>query len=160
MKQIYLALCLSLIMVSASAAEFYRWIDEEGNLQLTQTPPPATAQQVIEEQLPGSGKTPAAPAAKAETPAEETDATTDDNTEATAETTPEDELTPAERLAKHKEENCRGAQENVTNLSSGKAVGIPDPENPDRYKTITAKERQQALEQAQAYLDTYCVETE
>lgn len=157
MKRMLLALGLSLLMMSASAAEFYRWIDEEGNLQLTQTPPPPNAQEVIAEELP-SGKKKAAPApAKPEAAATEEAVVEAENAEAETE---EEALTAAERLAQQKQANCKLAKDNIDSLNSGKALGLPDPDNPGNFKPVSEEQRQQALEQAQAYLETYCTDAE
>jgi len=159
----FLALGLSLLLVNVSAAEFYRWIDAEGNLQLTQTPPPPDAQEVISEELPGGKKKAApAPAKKAEeaVEGEAVDAEAASVEDEVVEGDPEEELTAAERLAQQKQANCKLAKDNIDSLNSGKEIGLPDPDKPGSFKPVSVEQRKQALEQAQAYLETYCTDQE
>ena len=55
MKKIALtALVLALGAMHASAAQLYRWVDEKGNVEWRDTPPPANAKKVEQRTLPGN----------------------------------------------------------------------------------------------------------
>ncbi len=56
MKQLFLAIILSLSSANVPA-EMYKWVDEEGNVQYTQTPPPGSASATTVTPFPAAIKT-------------------------------------------------------------------------------------------------------
>ena len=51
MRNLLLALALSILAAPLGAAQLYRWVDEKGNVEWRDTPPPATAKKVEQRKL-------------------------------------------------------------------------------------------------------------
>ena len=54
MKKLTLTMLGILLAANAAAAEMYRWVDKDGNVHYTDSPPPASARQVQEKNLGGN----------------------------------------------------------------------------------------------------------
>lgn len=54
MKKLALLLLWSTLACAASAAEMYRWVDKDGKVHYSDSPPPASAKQVQEKNLGGN----------------------------------------------------------------------------------------------------------
>ena len=154
MKILLSLLLLSAFTMSTFAGELYKWVDENGNVQFTQTPPPNTVQDVETRALPEtSGSAQNAATTAPPTPEDDTD-TSESTTDAANTDNPEKAAMQAS-----KEENCKRALEEQTMLSSndGRLV-VSDPNNPDNFVPLSEEQRQQRLQRAEAFVSTYCNE--
>lgn len=137
MKALYLTLLLMLLPLSIHA-EMYKWVDEEGIIQYTQTPPPegteATIVESVSIQTIPSAKTPASDAQ--ETAADET---SEDS---------KDALTAS----------CQEAEKQLQLLQSEGELMMPDRDNPEQYKPLPPEIRQQKIAKTQEYIDNYCTQ--
>ncbi|MDY6992277.1 MAG: DUF4124 domain-containing protein [Pseudomonadota bacterium] len=139
MKTVYLTLLLSVLSVNIHA-EIYKWVDEEGFTQYSQTPPPegieATVVESISVQTVDTPETAATPSAE-----ETTDETSEQSKDAL-------------------KASCQEAQKQLQLLQNGDELMIPDQENPGEYKPLSAEIRQQKINKTQAYIDNYCQQPE
>lgn len=144
------------VTMTLSATELYRWVDQDGNVQFTQTPPPENAQDVTTRPL-GEAR----PAAK--TPqatqgegvgnfdeANDFDRVDDLDDESLSE--------EAKEMRKHKAENCQAARDNLARLNAQEPLMEADPDNPSLYRIMPDETRQKETQRAQAYLDNFCLE--
>lgn len=119
------------------AGKIYKWIDAQGNVQFSQTPPPA--QQVIETiQLRETQ-----PAADAPTTAEDAQAAAESSQ-------PND---PAARWEQAQQKNCQIARDNLQRLQSDQRLAIKEGEE---VREITEAERAERLDKARRHVDIYC----
>jgi|GEM_PF-1430490 len=139
MKPYFLLTILILNWFSLNAmAEMYKWVDEEGNIQYTQTPPPeGTAATTVTPQLNSVSE------GKTATPA----AGTADSKESS--------------VAKSNFfKNCDEANKQIQQLNSESTLVVPDPANPGKFIPMPAATRQQQVTVAKIYLSqNQCPET-
>lgn len=152
MKQLMILIFLSLVLVNGQA-EVYRWVDNEGNIQLTETPPPPGAQAegtVVEEmETPISEESESITEEKV--PEEEkANATEEGETPAEGETAP----APAEKVLAAKRKNCETAQGRMQALNSGKAILKKDETG--KGVLMSDDVRQAAIAETQEYIKMYC----
>jgi len=140
MKTVYLILFLSVFSVN-SYAEMYKWVDEEGIIQYTQTPPPEGIEATVVESI--SVQTVDTP----ETPSTE---------EATAPI----EAETSEQSKDALKASCQEAQKQLQLLQGGDQLMMPDQDNPGEYKPLSAEIREQKITKTQAYIDSYCQQPE
>lgn len=143
MKTVYLTLLLSVLSLNIHA-EMYQWVDEEGIIQYTQTPPPEGIEATVVESI--SIQTIDTPEAAATPSAEEATAPVEAETSEQS----QDALTAS----------CQEAQKQLQLLQNGDELMIPDQENPGEYKPLSAEIRQQKINKTQAYIDSYCQQPE
>ena len=154
MKRFIVFICASLFLISAQA-EIYRWVDSEGNIQVTETPPPEGAQAegttVETMELP----TAVDDTMEEETTTEETSDAAVDNAEGDGETTADGEaLTAAEKVLAAKQKNCEIAQDRMKTLTSQAAIIKKDEEGNDVL--MNDDMRQAAIAETQEYVNMYC----
>ncbi|OUD13258.1 DUF4124 domain-containing protein [Thioflexithrix psekupsensis] len=151
MNSVYMGLSLLVVVFNGSAAELYRWVDQDGNVQFTQTPPPETAQDVTTRPLESARPTP--PAAS---PANAQNDQPSDSA-VNASELPDEELSDeAKKIQQHKAENCQTARDNLARLNAGEPLMEADPANPSLYRLMPDDTRRRETERAQAYLDSFC----
>ena len=131
-----LAMTLGLTLAAPAMADIYRWTDDDGQVHFGENPPPG----VDAEQL----DSPAAPAPSDSEPAPEA-GQTDDTEEAAA---PDDAPDPA--LAGMCDDVRQNAE--VYADESVRRVQREDGE----VEVLTPEEREQRLEEAEAFLDEHC----
>jgi hypothetical protein len=137
MKQLFLAIILSLSYANVPA-EMYKWVDDEGNVQYTQTPPPASTQ--------ATTVTPSTTNAISGVAKEESSAT--------------DKNAPAEKSNGNPQllESCEKTSKNLNKLTSRQELVEPDKEEPGKFVVMSEETRQQQIIMAKAYLQAYCKE--
>ena len=141
MKTAYLLPLIFLFSSSAFAA--YKWVDAEGNVQYTQTPPPGMNSSKVTTPPPSSipapeAKKPAAAEKKAD-PA------------APAANAEEEEKITAIRKA-----NCEKAKSHMQALGVGAPMLIPDAQNPEKFVIMSDELRKQKTAETQAHIDNFC----
>lgn len=161
MRQLLILIFASLIFGSVQA-EFYHWVDKEGNVQLTETPPSPDAQ--------AEGTT--VETIEVSAPPEEVEGATDSETADNETTDAEPEAsdaeageegatpaegeaqTPAEKVLAEKRRNCEVAQGRMKTLTSKAAILKKDEAGKD---TLMSDEmRQSAIAETQEYVNMYC----
>lgn len=133
------AFLLLLVMPMLYAEELYRWVDADGNVQYTQTPPPAG----INAEVKTLKDAPTAAAEGRPQPKEE------EKTEATAEPAAND----ADKMMAEKIANCHKSMQDLQVLESKSEV--VSVEN-GKTTPMDDKARQQRIANEKAYLKTYC----
>jgi len=141
MKSWYL-LALLLCANSLYAEELYRWVDEEGNMQYTQTPPPAGIKAEVRE-IKGI------PSAAAEGSQPKPEQKTDES-EAT------ESQDDAEKMMAEKNANCQKAMQDLQVLESKSEVVTLDSANPGKAVPMDETARKQRIATEKAYIKTYC----
>jgi len=126
MKSFLLSSILLLLFSSNALATLYQWVDEDGNLQYTQTPPP-----------PGVEAQPVQPRL---------------NSISTGEIDPP-ELTPQQQQLL---DSCQKAQQELQNLNSASNMMCPDPEDPGKFIPMNKETRAQKTLAAESYLQANC----
>ncbi len=132
-------LLFGLALVGASqvqAGQVFKWVDEQGRVQFSQTPPPtAPDPQAIQAIDLPKNTTPAtgAPAA----PSEDAESTAD----------------PIARWEQSIKENCDIARENLQRLQSDEPLGVGEG---DAIRVMTPTERAAKLKEAQRAVNVYC----
>jgi hypothetical protein len=139
MKNHLLWAMIALATTGVANADGYRWVDEEGNVVYSQSPPPG-AQQAERLQLPSSPV--AEEASETTTPDTETE-------EAEQPATVED-LDPAVRQG-----YCDKAKKNVELLKNTEP-GVPFITEDNNVVKFSDAEKAQRLQQAQEAVEAYC----
>lgn len=142
MKLLYL-LVLLLGTQLLYAEELYRWVDADGNVQYTQTPPPAGVKAEVKD-IKGvnSAAAEGRPQPEAETKPEETM----DSAGAT----------DAEKMMAEKNANCQKSMQDLSVLESKSDVVITDSANPGKTVPMDETARKQRIATEKAYIQTYC----
>jgi Domain of unknown function (DUF4124) len=142
MKLWYL-LTLLLCANSLYAEEMYRWVDADGNMQYTQTPPPAGINAEVKEiKGPSSAAAEGRSQAKSEEKTDETAATEDKD--------------DAEKMMAEKNANCQKSMQDLQVLESKSEVVTLDSDNPSKAVSMDEKTRKQRIATEKAYIKTYC----
>lgn len=139
MKKRYL-FAFSLLCFNVHAVEMYQWIDEDGSMRVSETPPPEGIEystMEIDDSVPFSSEPAPAPESNTDEEAKE-----------------ETEVERAQRILK--EENCRISQNNMQELRREGNLLVKDENNPDKYIEVTDEMRAQKIVQTQADIDKYC----
>ncbi len=145
---IYIVLSLTSLAATAQPQGLYHWIDEQGNDQFTQTPPPPTAKQVDQKTIKvqpnlGEGAKPI-----------------DEGKKASEETATEEEKNkdPAAAMKANKEKSCKDAKDEMALLNSTDTQNIVviDPQDAKKTIPLTDEVKQKRIANAKAYYDTYC----
>jgi hypothetical protein len=140
MKQLFLLLLLSGLIINTSATEIYRCQDEEGNIIYTQTPSAGC----LEKGLPT-----------------EQSITSDTKVQKESEeNTPPSGEKAAKPPTRTLEENCKIANQQLQLLNSKRPLMKADTDNPGKFIVLTDKMRQQEKAEMQAYVDKYCAKQE
>lgn len=140
----FFVLCIA---SGAHAAKLYKWVDAEGNVQFTQTPPPSG----VEAESRTLRSTRNTAAQQAEEDVEEEEEYDDEEDKQTASS----QLTD-QNNRKIDEENCRRARKQIADLSVDVDLITQDEKDPSKYIKLTKEARQQRMEQAKSYADYYC----
>jgi hypothetical protein len=137
MKQLFLAIILSLSYANVPA-EMYKWVDEEGNVQYTQTPPPSSA--------PATTVTPS-PTNSISGGDKEESSTTTSGKEAPAEKSNGNPQTV---------KSCEDISKHLQTLTSSQKLMVPDKEETDKFVALPEETRQQQIATAKAHLQANC----
>jgi Domain of unknown function (DUF4124) len=142
--RIFMALAI-LLATATVTAQVYKWIDKEGRVQYTDTPPPATATKAEAKKLtpppaPSSGTNAAANTKSLQERSKEFDKRRAD----VAEKEKKDEA--AEKVAKDNDERCKDAKRYLSNLDSGAPITSAN----DKGEREIMSDQQRAKEKARA----------
>lgn len=130
----FLGLVGSLVVLNVQA-EMYKWVDEAGVVQYSQSPPPVGVE-----------------GAPVKLPPLQTIDTPD-----SPEKSPEAAATtePAEVSV---EEQCKKAADQIKMLESGQELMVPAEDKPGEYVKLTDDMRQQKMTELQSYIERHCTE--
>lgn len=147
-KYILIAAVVTLFAIPPFAqAEVYKWMDENGMVHYTQTPPRGVQARMVK-----PGKPPpqgAAEAARAKL--EERLKASEERRKARAQT--EEERTRAAENETIRNENCRLARQNLEVLQTHGQTSIKEG---DTYRILAEEERQAKITEYQGYAEDYC----
>jgi hypothetical protein len=142
MKLLYL--CVLLLATQAlSAEELYRWVDEDGNMQYTQTPPPAGVKSEVKDIKDVNSA--AAEGLSQPKPEEPSEAGMDSMTE-----------NDADKMLAEKTANCQKSMQDLAVLESKSEVVMLDSAHPGKAAPIDETARKQRIATEKAYIKTYC----
>jgi len=153
MRIIFLGMALAL--ATAASAQLYRWVDKDGRVHYTSTPPPAGAQART---LPGGAAADAAaPAAdKADsntplTPSEQEQAFRKRRLE---EQKAQEKAAASAQEQAAKQENCNRARETLATLQSGQRIRRTNAQGEQYYLDDSARESE--IQSAQRAVQDWC----
>jgi hypothetical protein len=139
------ALCTSAILAPAMAAEFYKWVDEDGNTVYSGTPPPKEVKaDIVKAQVKADTDT--------ATKVMQEDIKRADELRASRQKTAEEAQKAKEELAL-REENCNRAR---TRLASYSVPRGRIYQADGSLMRPSEEERQEKLKEAQAWVDEWC----
>jgi Domain of unknown function (DUF4124) len=147
--RIFMALAI-LLATATVTAQVYKWIDKDGRVQYTDTPPPASATKTEAKKLAtpppaaGSASSTASAAAAPAKSLQERSKEFDKRRTETAEKAKKDEET--EKLAKQNQERCKEANRYLSSLDSG----APLVRNNDKGERAIMTDAERASEMARA----------
>ena len=120
--QLFIALAI-LLATATVAAQVYKWVDKDGKVQYTDTPPPASATKTEAKKIDTSpAAVPAAPPAAA-TPPKSLQDRAKDNDKRKADTAEKAKKTEVDQQnAAIKESNCRDSRANLAELETGRPM--------------------------------------
>jgi hypothetical protein len=135
------------LMAAAAQAVIYKWTDEKGKVQYSQTPPPGVNAALIE---------PAAPPPNAG----QSDEALQKRLEGFEQRREAREKSKAEQAGekeaqKIRAENCQRARDDLATLQAHGRISIKEG---DTYRALTEEERQAKISEAQAHVDEFCNE--
>lgn len=133
----------------AAAAEMYRWVDSNGQVHYSDSPPPAGAKSTRTIVTPPAA--PAAAPAKSKT-WQEKDLEFRQRQAAEAEAQAKKDKESAD--AKQKKANCEAARRNLQTLESGQRVATTNAQGEREFMDDTA--RQKAIEEARRAVNSWC----
>ena len=133
MQQVFVLIMLSVFYISVPAGEMYKWVDEEGNVQYTQTPPPegteaTTVTPSITNSISGGKET------FSSTP-------TDKQAEKPSHTIPQ-------------ASTCEEVSKQLVLLTTRKNLMMPDVQEPGKFIPMSEEARKQQIATAKAFLKT------
>ena len=147
MKGQWIMIALFGAMAAAQAADVYRWVDANGVVHYTDSPPQGAAKAEVVH-IPGAAAPP--PAAAAPSQGEDTNAKADDSEEVGEKKLPGKLASSVQSP----EKRCADARANLEVLQGSGPVGV-DMGN-GKPKPLDNKARQQRVENAQTIIATYC----
>lgn len=146
-KPSFVLLAILMLLPALSAAKMYRWIDENGQVQYTQTPPPDQQAESIAPPPPPPSST-AAEAARLKQQVEAFDKRRyDEKYEA-------DEAFREAENNKLRDKNCSATRQSLATLQKGGRVSQTDKDGNKNYLDDSA--RQAKIQEAQKYLNENC----
>ncbi len=144
-----LALVLAPALVAPAAAAVYKWVDDNGVTQYSQTPPPGRQAVRLEGGLPTGGSTGASMESRLK--ALQESGKKDDEGDAKKGNEAQD---PAQQAAL--EENCRQARESLTTLTEHRRILAKNEEG--EMTRLTEEERQARVQELRDYIDEHCAD--
>jgi hypothetical protein len=144
MKNRILWVIAAMATAGVAAADGYRWVDDEGNVVFSQTPPPGN-QAAERIQLPSSQHYP-----ETETSTETTAAPDMETQESAEKPATVQDMDPAVR-----KEYCDKAKKNVELLEKTQP-GVPFITEDNNVVRFTEEEKAERLQQAQEAAEVYC----
>jgi hypothetical protein len=139
-----IAITLLLLAASSTMAAMYKWVDYEGNIQYSQTPPMDRDMERI-----AKPKAPPAPPSPVEPATGDTEAA-GQSPEAESEGPSEEERRAAER---HNAAVCKDARETLRNYETTPRIRVPTD---DGFRYLSEEERQEQIRKARALIQKHC----
>ncbi|MEY3220284.1 MAG: hypothetical protein RIT27_1641 [Pseudomonadota bacterium] len=151
MKKWFVVLICSVWILPAFAEKAYKWIDEEGSVQISQTPPPAGAKEIKQIDLPKAllPNTFVASQPKQPAPEKKEEKTSPSNK------TPEVDVTKMTPQQIH-ELNCTNAKRHLDLLKTNEKVVIPDEKDSTKLHLASAEQRDAEIKKAEESVDKFC----
>jgi hypothetical protein len=140
----------SLWILPAQAEKAYKWVDAEGNVQISQTPPPTGAKDVKQMDLPKAlmpNNPPPAP--KTTSPEKKEEKSEEKPKQPPVDVT---KMTP-EQLHEH---NCSSAKRHLDMLKSNEKIVIPDKEDSKKLQLASSEQRNAEIKKAEEMADKFC----
>jgi len=140
--------CFWILPVHAEKA--YKWVDAEGNVQISQTPPPTGAKDVKQMDLPKAlmpNNPP--PVSKATSPEKKEEKSEEKPKQPAVDVT---KMTP-EQLHEH---NCSSAKRHLDMLKSNEKIVIPDKEDSKKLQLASSEQRDAEIKKAEGSVDKFC----
>lgn len=149
MKKWLVILISGLWIAAVHAEKAYKWVDAEGNVQITQTPPPTGAKDLKQMDLP-KALMPNTPPQIPQIASEKKE----EKIEEKSKQPPVDisKMTP-QQLHEH---NCSGAKRHLELLKSNEKVAIPDKDNANKLQLISDEQRNAEIKKAEGLVDKFC----
>ncbi|MES9992153.1 MAG: DUF4124 domain-containing protein [Candidatus Thiodiazotropha sp.] len=146
MKQTVLLATLLLFFLTAASAETYKWVNEEGVVTYSQTPPPDAKAETVKIQ-----SAPASASGASKQRLKELRQKLADSAEDRALKKAQKQETEA--IAKESRHNCNVARKNLEQLT---ALGNRLYKVGDNYVRLTEEDRQQRMQEARDQIKEYC----
>jgi hypothetical protein len=157
MRLLLTAFLTSIFLTTGYAGQSYRWVDEEGNVQYSQTPPKGVEEVRKVELAPPSQSSGADTTNEATKDTEKTDQA--ENPDQTTGDPTQKPANASEEMQAIKKQNCDNARGELTKLGTANAqLVVEDKDNPGKFVPLSEEERKQHADKAQAYLDAFCKE--
>jgi hypothetical protein len=150
MNKWLVVLMSSFWMLPVYAEKAYKWVDEEGNVQISQTPPPTGAKDVKQMDLPKAlmpNNPP--PVSKATSPEKKEEKSEEKPKQPPVDVT---KMTP-EQLHEH---NCSSAKRQLDMLKSNEKIVIPDKEDSKKLQLASSEQRDAEIKKAEGSVDKFC----
>jgi hypothetical protein len=146
-----LSLIIVLSLPFAASAEMYRWVDSQGKVHYSDSPPPAGAKSSKTIDTPPPSAAPSGAAPKAKTWQEkEMDFRQRQAAEADAQAKKQKE----EAEAKERKQNCENARKSLASLESGTRIVTTDEKGERVYMDDSA--RAAAISEARKAVENWC----
>lgn len=149
MKKWLVLLVSGIWMLPVHAEKAYKWTDADGNVQITQTPPPTGAKDIKQMDLP-KALMPTTPPSLPKT-------TSSEKKEEKKESLPKQptvdisKMTP-EQLHEH---NCSNAKRHLDLLKNTEQVAIPE-KGTNKLQLVSPEQREVEIKKAEASVDKFC----
>jgi len=153
MKFLSLMLLCSIASANLYAGQLYKWVDEDGNIQYSQTPPPeqATRENVTQQAIPQTDTNTIETGSAERATEDNAEASTAD--EANADPNSDD---PAARVKAERDKNCQRAKDQYARLGTDEKLAVQGPDG--QIIELGAEARETRRAEARAFIDNYCQE--
>lgn len=150
MKRCFIVLMSSFWMLPVYAEKAYKWVDVEGNVQISQTPPPTGAKDIKQIDLPK--------ALMPNNPPPVSKTTSPEKKEEKVETTPKQPPVDVTKMTPEQlhEYNCSSAKRHLDLLKSNEKVVIPDKEDSKKLQLASSEQRDAEIKKAEGMVDKFC----
>lgn len=148
-----IAIFLAILLATATvAAQVYKWVDKDGKVQYSDSPPPASAGKTEPKKMETAPATTAAPANAPGKSLQERAKDYDKRRSETAEKTKKDD--EAQKNAEVDQENCRDARAALADLESGRPISRANANGERAF--MTDEQRQTDIQKARAMIASAC----
>lgn len=145
------ALFGALLATPVMAAQYYKWIDDQGVTHYTETPPPETAKGATEVKV--QTRTPSGAEAAVENLQKQREAATKSLTDAEKKKTPE-KTSPSKADKAANAERCKKLQANLVIMETNGRVSELDEKGEKRY--LTEEEKTKRMDDARKQIKVLC----
>ena len=150
MKKTAFGLIFTLVFLSGSLlAKSYKWVDEEGNITYSQTPPPDNRASTEIEPPPPAAESPEKARKRLDTQLQQSD-----TARAQKKTTSEEAATSRQDAAQNRQ-NCENARTNLDTLQNTPANRRFKMESGE-FRKYTEEEKDEKVREAKEQIETHC----